>query len=139
MIARAIIPTFECLAETVCKGLEPGWRNGKTAARWRSNISIHARTLLDKPVDQITTTDVEEVLRPIWTTHAETASQLRGHIERIMAAAKVNGFRSGENPAHGWIIGVNKMSQDRIGSEATLKNRNGVRQSSGAVRGGVMM
>ena len=38
-------------------------------------------------------------MRPIWTAKGETASQLRGHIERVMDMAKARGYRSGENPA----------------------------------------
>jgi len=41
------------------------------------------------------------VLQPIWLTKAETASRLRGRIERVLDAAKAKGLRSGENPAHG--------------------------------------
>ena len=39
------------------------------------------------------------VLKPIWTTKAETASRLRGRIEKVLDAAKAKGFRDGENPA----------------------------------------
>ncbi len=40
-----------------------------------------------------------EVLRPIWSTKSETASRLRGRIEKILDAAKTAGYREGENPA----------------------------------------
>jgi integrase len=39
------------------------------------------------------------VLRPIWLKKCETASRLRGRIERILARATVEGHRSGANPA----------------------------------------
>src|SRR5665647_1037928 len=39
------------------------------------------------------------VLRPIWQTKSETASRLRGRIERVLDAAKAQGHRSGSNPA----------------------------------------
>jgi integrase len=39
------------------------------------------------------------VLKPIWTTKAETASRLRGRIEAVLDAAKAEGLRIGENPA----------------------------------------
>jgi integrase len=39
------------------------------------------------------------VLDPIWLTKPETASRLRGRIERILDFAKTRGWRSGENPA----------------------------------------
>lgn len=40
-----------------------------------------------------------KVLQPIWTEKPETASRLRGRIERVLNFAKVNGWRKGENPA----------------------------------------
>ena len=39
------------------------------------------------------------VLKPIWTTKPETASRVRGRIEKVLDAAKAKGFREGENPA----------------------------------------
>jgi hypothetical protein len=48
-------------------------------------------------VDTIATDDVLAVLKPIWTTKAETASRMRGRIEKVLDAAKC--FREGENPA----------------------------------------
>ena len=39
------------------------------------------------------------MLQPIWTGKPETASRLRGRIERVLDAAKAQGYRSGENPA----------------------------------------
>ena len=39
------------------------------------------------------------VLTPIWQAKAETASRLRGRIEKVLDAAKAKGYREGENPA----------------------------------------
>ena len=39
------------------------------------------------------------VLKPIWTVKAETASRVRGRIEKVLDAAKAKGYRDGENPA----------------------------------------
>jgi integrase len=57
------------------------------------------RPLRDKPVSEITTEDVRAVLRPIWQRIPETANRVRGRIENVLDAAKVQGLRSGENPA----------------------------------------
>src|ERR1700733_14453678 len=35
----------------------------------------------------------------IWRTRPETASGVRGRIERVLSAAKAEGLRTGENPA----------------------------------------
>ena len=50
-------------------------------------------------VSAIRTEDVLKVLKPIWQIEAETASRLRGRIERVLSFAKANGWREGENPA----------------------------------------
>ncbi|RTL61645.1 MAG: integrase, partial [Hyphomicrobiales bacterium] len=42
---------------------------------------------------------------PIWLTKPETASRLRGRIERVLEFAKVRGHRSGDNPAR-WKDGL---------------------------------
>jgi integrase-like protein len=44
--------------------------------------------LRTKPVDTIATDDVLAVLKPIWTTKAETASRVRGRIKKVLDAAK---------------------------------------------------
>jgi integrase len=42
---------------------------------------------------------VLSVLKPLWNEKPETASRLRGRIERVLDAAKAQGLRNGENPA----------------------------------------
>jgi integrase len=39
------------------------------------------------------------VLEPIWKDKTETASRVRGRIEKVLGWATVRGFRSGDNPA----------------------------------------
>jgi integrase len=93
------IPTFGKMADDVIAALRPGWRNAKHAAGWTYTLGTLAAPLRPKPVDQVTTEDVLSVLSPIWQSRNETASRLRGRIERVLDAAKAKGFRSGENPA----------------------------------------
>jgi integrase len=93
------VPTFAELADQVREALSAGFRNAKHRAQWKMTLEVYAASLANKPVDAITTDDVLAVLKPIWTTKAETASRLRGRIEKILAAAKAKGYRQGENPA----------------------------------------
>jgi integrase len=93
------IPTFGEVSDEVRQSLSIGFRNEKHKAQWKSTLETYAAPLRSKPVDIIATDDVLAVLRPIWTTKAETASRLRGRIEKILDAAKAKGFRNGENPA----------------------------------------
>jgi hypothetical protein len=48
------------------------------------------------PVAEIGT---EDVLRPVWGRAPETASRVRQRIEAVLDAARVKGWRAGENPA----------------------------------------
>ncbi|ANW04973.1 tyrosine-type recombinase/integrase [Bradyrhizobium icense] len=93
------IPTFGETADDVREALSAGFRNEKHKAQWKSTLETYAAPLRTKPVDTITTDDVLAVLKPIWTTKAETASRVRGRIEKVLDAAKAKGFRDGENPA----------------------------------------
>lgn len=102
---------FGNFAETLVDGLAGGFRNSKHLAQWRSTLSIernedrtwkdggYCTTLRGKLLDSIDTEDVLTVLTPIWQAKPETASRVRGRIERVLDAAKAKGFRSGENPA----------------------------------------
>jgi integrase len=79
--------------------LSAGFRNEKHKAQWRMTLETYAAPLRSKPVNAITTDDVLVVLKPIWLEKAETASRLRGRIEKVLDAAKAKGHREGENPA----------------------------------------
>jgi len=93
------IPSFGEMADEVRESLSAGFRNEKHKAQWKSTLETYAAPLRAKPVDTIATDDVLAVLKPIWTTKAETASRVRGRIEKVLDAAKAKGFREGENPA----------------------------------------
>ena len=93
------IPTFGDMAESVHESLSAGFRNEKHKAQWKNTLDTYAASLRSKPVDTVSTDDVLTVLKPIWTEKAETASRLRGRIEKVLDAARAKGFRQGENPA----------------------------------------
>jgi integrase len=76
------------------------WSNEKHSAQWAMTLGeAYCSKLLPMPVRDISTDDVLRVLKPIWQTKAETASRLRGRIERVLDFATVQGWRDGENPA----------------------------------------
>lgn len=93
------IPSFGEMADLVCETLSAGFRNDKHKAQWRMTLQNYAAPLRGKPVDTVATDDVLAVLKPIWSDTPETASRLRGRIEKVLDAAKAKGYRSGENPA----------------------------------------
>lgn len=77
---------------------EAGWRNGAQAAQWRQSLTDYGP---DKaaPVASVDTALVAGLLRKIWTDKTETATRVRGRIERIWSAERVRGTVAGENPA----------------------------------------
>lgn len=97
--ARNRQPTFGEMADEVIAALESGWRNDKHRAQWRATLETYCAPLRGKLVNDIGTDDVLAVLQPIWTKKAETASRVRGRIEKVLDAAKAKSYRTGENPA----------------------------------------
>lgn len=91
--------TFGECADRLIETMRPSWRNAKHAAQWEMTLQRYAAPLRRLPVDEVGTDDVLSVLKPIWNVKPETASRVRGRIERVLDAAKAEGLRSGENPA----------------------------------------
>lgn len=77
-----------------------GLKNAKHAAQWGTTIATYAEPILGElSARDINVDHIHRVLEPIWTTKPETASRVRGRIEKILGWCKVNGYRDGENPA----------------------------------------
>lgn len=93
------VPTFGEMAKTVAASLSAGFRNEKHKAQWTASLDMYASRLSTLPVNVIDTNHVLDALKPIWLSKAETASRVRGRIEKVLDAAKAKGFRQGENPA----------------------------------------
>ncbi len=95
-----IEPTFAEVVEMFLGAMEDQWSNPKHRAQWRMTLGpAYCKPLLKMRVAEIALDDVLRVLKPHWTKKPETASRLRGRIERVLAFAKVRGWRAGENPA----------------------------------------
>jgi integrase len=94
-------PTFGELADAFIADRKDSVRSIKSVERWERAIGAdgYAEALRKLAVDKITTDDVVNVLRPMWRTHPSSAGLLRGYIEAVLAKAKVEGHRTGENPA----------------------------------------
>jgi integrase len=92
--------TFAEAAATYIASHRHGFKNLRHAAQWPTTIETYVNPTLGKlSVADIDTALVLNVLEPIWTTKAETASRVRGRIESILGWAKVHKYRDGENPA----------------------------------------
>lgn len=87
------VPTFSAFAEDFITSVEAGWKSAVHRQQWRQSLRDHAKAISAKPINAIGTEDVLTVLRPIWLSMPQTASRLRGRIEKILDAAKVKGHR----------------------------------------------
>lgn len=65
------IPTFGEMATDLIDGIEGGFSNEKHRKQWRSTITTYAAQIIDKPVDQVTATDIVALLQPIWLDKGE--------------------------------------------------------------------
>ncbi|MCW2391921.1 integrase [Sphingobium sp. B11D3A] len=93
--------TFGAFAIELLDSIEDGFKNPKHRQQWRSTLTTYAAPMFELPIGEVKAEHVLEVLKPIWLSKAETASRLRGRIERILDAAKAQGLRDGDNPARG--------------------------------------
>ncbi len=97
--AETTIPTFGAYALALVDRIEEGFSNPKHRQQWRNTLTEYAARIWSKQIDQVDTACVLACLAPIWQTKPETASRVRGRIERVLNSAKAEGYRTGENPA----------------------------------------
>ena len=97
--------TFKEACERYVAAHGAAWTNAMHRAQWNSTLASAYPVLGNLPVTAIDTPLVLKVLEPMWKATPETASRLRGRIERVLAWATTRGFRSGDNPArwHGHL------------------------------------
>jgi integrase len=101
--------TFKQCADAYIRANRGSWKSDKHAGQWNGTFNETRRGkrvypaatafLNDLPVSAIDTGLVRKVLEPIWFETPETASRVRGRIERVLAWATVAGHRVGDNPA----------------------------------------
>ena len=60
-------------------------------ASWRNTLATYAAPIAETPIGEVTTEHILEDLQPIWLAKPETASRVRGRIERVLDAAKASG------------------------------------------------
>ena len=72
----------------------------KYRKQWQPTVEIYALPDLGKmAVQDIRLQDVLRVLTPIWDNKTVTAVKVRERLEKILAYATVQGYRTGDNPA----------------------------------------
>jgi integrase len=99
-LAAARSMTFDQCRDAFIEAHKSAWRNAKHRAQWTNSLATYVGPVFGAmPIQRVDVALVMKVLEPIWSTKPETASRVRGRIERVLDWAKVRGFRQGENPA----------------------------------------
>ena len=101
-VAKVKSRTFKECAEAFLEAQEGKWKNAnaKHVKQWSATLETYAYPVIGAlPVSSIDTGLVLEVIQPLWASKTETASRLRGRIEKVLGWATFRGYRSGENPA----------------------------------------
>lgn len=99
-LAAAKALSFRACSDAYITAMGPSWRNDKHRAQWETTLRRYADPVMGElPVAEIDTPIVLRVLEPHWSRVPETASRLRGRIEKVLDWARARGYRQGENPA----------------------------------------
>ena len=94
------IPSFKDLMEMALPSILDELKNAKHRAQWRTTLETYAVPSIGKmSVNEITVNEIHALLQPIWKNKTETASRLRGRIEKVLDYAIVKGMMSPPNPA----------------------------------------
>jgi integrase len=97
--AQTVAITFCDAVAQYVDAYRAGWQSQKATEQWSASLEQHAAFIMKLPVAAIDTDAVRKVLTPIWNCKTETASRVRGRIERVIDYATTRGWRTGENPA----------------------------------------
>src|SRR5258708_17451117 len=81
--------TFKQCAEGYIAAHKSGWKSDKHAGQWRATLETYSYPIIgDLPLQMIETAHVMKIVQPIWETKTETASRVRGRIEKVLDRAK---------------------------------------------------
>jgi integrase len=115
--------TFAACVRGYVRAHEAEWTNAKHRTQWFTTLETYAFPVFGNvPVAEIDQAAVLKVLSPIWKTRTQTASRIRGRIERVLDWAKANGYREGSNPAR-WAV-LQHMGLGKPSKVAPVENFN---------------
>lgn len=96
--AKVASEVFGEFAKAMVDDVKAQWRNAKHRAQWQTTLETYCAPIWHRPITTIETSDITAILKKIWTTKPETASRVRGRIERVLDAAAAAGIRDRNVP-----------------------------------------
>lgn len=116
--ARKVIPSFETAARECYEALKEGWKN-RRYANWISSFENHVFPKVGKkPVDQVDSACVVEVLSPIWLEIPETARRILQRIGAVLDFAHIKGWRAEEASLRSVRKGLPRQTAKAVHLEA---------------------
>ena len=92
--------TFDQAVDAYIKSRESDWKNAKHKSQWQNTLKQYASPIMGSlDIKSVDLSLILKLLEPIWQTKNETASRIRGRLEKVLDWATVRGYRSGLNPA----------------------------------------
>ncbi len=98
--AKRII--FKEAAHQYIESHKAGWKNAKHIDQWRNSLRDYTEAIIGNlDVSKIEVAHIVQILEKdaLWSTKTETATRLRGRLEKILDWASVRGYRKEPNPA----------------------------------------
>ena len=99
------IPTFEAAAERLIELRRDGWRASRTEVTWRNTFRNHARPIMGKPVDKVTTSDLLAIIGPVWHSKPSVGRVLRQRLSAVFTLVVAEGWRN-DDPAGPPLVAV---------------------------------
>jgi integrase len=94
VVTQNAVNSFRATANDLFLSKKAEWKNDKHGKQWMRTLEVHVFPKIgSKPVADIDTTDVLDVLQPIWSKIPETAARVRGRIEAVLNYASAIGTR----------------------------------------------
>lgn len=116
--ARKVIPSFETAARECYEALKEGWKN-RRYANWISSFENHVFPKVGKkPVDQVDSACVVEILSPIWLEIPETARRILQRIGAVLDFAHIKGWRAEEASLRSVRKGLPRQTAKAVHLEA---------------------
>ena len=124
------VPTFAEAAERTIRLHRESWKAGSPLPeQWESTFRLHAASLLDKPVDRITSADVLRCLSPIWSSKPAAARKARHRIAAVFRWCIGRNYRP-DNPVDRAVAALPKANGNGPKHHRALAHR----EIAGALR-----
>ncbi len=124
------VPTFAEAAERTIRLHRESWKAGSPLPeQWESTFRLHTASLLDKPVDRITSADVLRCLSPIWSSKPAAARKARHRIAAVFRWCIGRNYRP-DNPVDRAVAALPKANGNGPRHHRALPHR----EIAGALR-----